>query len=304
MTSSVNSKKEPNQALVGTSTPPSSTEGGRSAWGHYFSTFFSGLGDVIGKCSAAFGVFTGAYEVHGASQEYTQAVAIEDREGKRRAVEKLAAGSSFLGGASFYIAGKVCENYKTSVAHLVLGRISDGLFGLGSLVSMGIAISGMVRCHRFLKSLEEHSGNLSSIEQCRDALQFLRESCGFTEAGEFAREIKEKEFKRRASSEAYERVSRETSALLERLGSGVEQAIKETQALIAAIRKESHKKIALFIGAFLLAMVAFLAIFASIFLSLGSLPATLYAATTLLSLFSALVSYLHSKCKQDSPSEA
>lgn len=94
----------------------------------------------------------GAREVRGGWKDYNHAKQIRDDEGKNRAVGRLTTGSLGTTGSVFFIAGKAAVSTNAAVMTATgLSFVADLLFGIGSIVGIGLSSLAFIAVGIFAK---------------------------------------------------------------------------------------------------------------------------------------------------------
>jgi hypothetical protein len=257
------------------------------------------------------GIFWGFFslrELDSGYRDLARSKQIKDAEGQRRAEARVLSGAICSTASLAYIAGRVCDTVASTGFASVAFNVASGFFGVGSLLAMSSAALGALRCYRFNDRLNEYLNhpNLTGVERLQGALQFLKEAVYVTteERAELVEqieknhphlspneksqlleqkiadltEIKVKYLKRRTSNKSLLLILNQADAILAKLADPKTRAegIKEATIMLHTIQNENKAKMALFILGFIAALISFVAMLVSTFLSAGSLPFFLY----------------------------
>ncbi len=264
-----------------------------------------------GPVCSSIGLFLGVNDIHSGYTDYQKALTIQDSEGKGRAVGRLLCGSVSATGSSLVLGGKiVCSAGIAGGTALMV--VAERLFGLGSAIAMGIAGVGLVRCHRFYSKLNGpvKENSVSESLRCFDALEYLKNSLGVSvkERGEIVQkiqlehpdssveakeemvvrkifdqtEVKMKHLKRRSSQKALFMILDRVEPILAKLldPKQKEVGIVEARQLLDDLKKETRKKVLLYVIVLIAAMIGLAGFIAACFLTAGSLPFILSGTST------------------------
>lgn len=250
----------------------------------------------------------GLLEVYRGRQDSLHALQIGDEEGQRRAIGRLCCGSIATGASVFYLAGKVCMSTGAS-AGAGLAMTAGGLFGVSSILGMGLSSLGILRCYRFLERLNGYKDErLTEREQIEGALRFLgneiqvtrgekkdllrsirEEDPSLSDPSEIQRrleqkiqdrtEVKIKALKRRTSNEGLQLILTRVRSVLSQIENPQTETegLKRGQELLEQIKEQSYKKMALYGVGLFAATLSLVAFVAGTIFSMGALPFALYA---------------------------
>ncbi len=262
----------------------------------------------LGFLSGSIWLMLGIDELANGAQDYSEATAIRDGEGTRRAKARLFSGTLLTGGSIAYLAGKTVEFAGASeVAAAGLGFAADGIFGVGSIFGMGMSCLGMYRCYRFRARLAERLEDpkiQSEALRCLRALEYLKDAMTVTDEDRAKiveeadaldlspkdrqayidqklldrTEVKMKYLKRRTSQRSLRMILNRIEPIMGKLANPTLEAegIAEAKALIADVTKESRKKSLLYAIAFIASAIGFAALVIGTFFTAGALPLILY----------------------------
>ncbi len=266
------------------------------------------IANHLGYYAGIFWTFFALREIDDGFIEYQRSRVIGDGEGKRRAGSRILSGSLMTTASLAYLGGKISKSFfSTPVASGLLGA-SNVLFGVGSLLAMGISLLGAVRCNRFQTRLGEYLDNpaLSKQQKMRGAVQFLKDSITVTpeEKADIAAQIEQKHpdwtqeqkerllnqkmsdltevkvkyLKRRTSNKSLRFILEMADPILEKLNQPnyIAEGMRDATILIHTIQKENKIKMGLYVLGFTAALISFIAMAILVFGSGGTLPFMLY----------------------------
>jgi hypothetical protein len=262
----------------------------------------------LGYYAGVFWSFFAFRELDDGISEYKRSKAVGDGEGRRRAEARILSGGTVLAGSAAYLAGKFCDTYSSAVLASTLSNASNMLFGVGSLVGIGVSLLGAVRCERFNSRLNAYLENskLADVQKFKGALQFLKDSLTVTleERTAIKEEIEEKYpnlnpalkedlfqqrltdraeakvkyMKRRTSNKSLHLIVSQVDKILAKLDDpkARPEGIKEAALLISTIQQENKLKMTLYSLSLIASILSFLGMILATFTTGGVLPFVLY----------------------------
>lgn len=283
----------------------------RSDWGLQNTSLSNSYINNVGFLSGSIWSFFAIKEVYDSVSEMDSAKAIGDEEGVRRAQVRYVSGVSTLWGAGFYLSAKFAglAGAAAETAATALSYTSNSLFGIGSVIGIGMAGLGIYRCLTFTSRLNEYLQNQDKDEaqRLKGALRFLKDSMSVTpeERKEITERIhrdhaektpwerqllideelknltetKVKYMKRRTSHKSLSLLLNHVDRLLCDLDRG--QGIDEANQLIATIKSENRKKLALYWIGFFASVFGLIAVILSTLATGGMAPFVLLGLSAL-----------------------
>ena len=285
----------------------------------YVAQVLNGLGIVNGTFILGFSLrslFTETANVKTAEK-------ICDGEGARRARANISSACSYILGSIFWLMNKGFELgvSPTCSAAVGLGAASVGVFGIGSIIGIGMSSLGIYRCRTFRNRLDQYleNPNLSEKERLSSAIHFLRDSIIVNE-----REIKEllrmarsenpvatkseiqdilkqkikdkteskiNHLKRRTSLRSLSAILDHSDQILAKLNSSTQEGIEEAKALIGIVKEDNRKKEKFYILMLVSSILGLAALIASSIATAGIAPMVLFALSSAIMLFAVLFNY-------------
>ena len=266
----------------------------------------------LGYASSGIGLLLGSTVTIGSNVvKFHKSQKIGDGEGMRQA------GSQILSGAITTNAVTLSLFHQIVLSSLAgLGIAANVFFGLGSLVTIGIAGWSIYRSSLFYFKIDGHSDSqhLNEKERVVKTLKFLKEKIAPTEKEKETivkkidklhpnwsleeklsavkqkmvdlAEVKCKYVQRRTSPGMAERVLKEIDNHLERSNNPLSdsKALDAAKELIEAVKKETKKKLLFTTIVAVTSLIALTALILSTFFSLGIVPFVLYTVSSAIAL--------------------
>ena len=283
----------------------------RAKWGFQNTSVSNSFINNVGFASGSIWSFFAIKEVRDSVKEMDSAKAIGDEEGVRRAQVRFASGVTTLWGTGFYLSAKFMGLAGAGVetAATAFSYVSNSLFGLGSVIGIGMAGLGIYRCLTFTSRLNEYLENQDKDEaqRLKGTLRFLKDSMSVTpeEKKEITEKVdrehaektpwerqllidtelknltetKVKYMKRRTSHKSLSLLLNQVDKLIGQLDRG--EGIDEANQLITTIKSENRKKLALYWISFFASVFGLIAVILSTLATGGVAPLVLLGISAL-----------------------
>jgi hypothetical protein len=249
----------------------------------------------LGIGTAAMGLGIGAFDWRSASREQALARRIGDGEGDSRAAVKIAYGQCETGASAFFLASQGCQLWPGAAGLLGMGAYAFS--GAASFIGLVLSSIGLWRCRDFQEKVESclHRPDLTPEERVAAALSYLEELISVTpqersdlegKIGQIENLVRRKAscLKRRSSScalrlilDGSEKIARKIADPATR-GAG----IREGQALVLRVLRESRIKTAIHAAGFAASLLGLAALIAGIICASALLPVSLLIASATL----------------------
>lgn len=275
----------------------------------------------------------GILETYRGKQDYERASTIGDDEGRRRAAGRISCGTIATGASIFYLAGKVCQSAEAGSSAIAgVGMTAGSLFGISSVLGIGLSSLGILRCHRFLETLKVYDDDsLKEEERVGGSLHYLWEQCTITvgDKRKILQEIrashpdlgpkerqalleekighllekKIKYLKRRTSNAGLQLIVAKVGEILSKIESEDpsvrHKALIEGRKLLLELKGETHKKMRIFAISLFASSLSLIAFITGTVFSMGALPLALYAISGAIYLIITLYQFGFQLLKKD-----